>query len=148
MSPIRELHPDFYYYLKYKDQSLVDLYLDLRMFLIDMYPECDELLYHTHALTSVYTVSSKMSDGFCLIPIYTSHLNLGFIKGTLLPDPNKKLEGSGKLMRHIPISKVSDYRNPEVKTLVEQAIELAIQDTSSKSKSNGLTMSKIKIPNA
>jgi hypothetical protein len=133
------------YYLKYKDQSLIDLYLDLRGFILELHPESNELLYHTHALTSLYTVSEKMSDGFCLIPIYTNHLNLGFSKGTILLDAKKLLQGTGKLMRHIPINSVSDYRNSEVIELVKQAITLAIEDSTSKKPSTGLRISKIKI---
>ena len=48
-------------------------------------------------------------------------------------------------MRHIPINSVSDYRNSEVKNLVNQAIELAIEDSTSKKVSEGLSISKIKI---
>ena len=89
MNSTREIHPDFMHYLKYKDQSLIDLYIDLRSFLLELHPKANELLYHTHALTSVYTVSEKMTDGFCLIPIYTNHLNLGFSKGAILSDSKK-----------------------------------------------------------
>lgn len=145
MNKVREIHPDFFYYLKYKNQSLIDLYLDLRSFLLDLHPQANELLYHTHALTSLYSVSEKMSDGFCLIPIYSSHLNLGFSKGTILSDSNNLLQGTGKLMRHIPINSISDYRNSEVENLVNQAIALAIEDSTSKNVSQGLCISKIKI---
>ncbi len=68
MSSNKELHPDFLYFLKYKDQEFIDLYLELRAFMLDIYPEATELLYHTHALTSVYSLSEKLGDGFCMIP--------------------------------------------------------------------------------
>ena len=122
----------------------MNLYTDLREFIMSMYPESNEFLYHTHALTSVYSLSDKLGDAFCMLPIYTNHLNLGFNKGTLLNDPNKLLQGTGKLIRHIPITKQEDYRNPKVTKLVKNAIDFALSDMKTPSKKTGLTISKIK----
>ena len=144
MSSKNELHPDFFKVLKYKDQNLVDLYLELRQFILDIYPESKELLYHTHALTSVYSLSEKLGDGFCMIPIYTNHLNLGFHKGTLLSDPKNLLKGTGKLIRHIPISKTKDFDNSMVKKLIKEALLLAQNDTKGIVKTPFNIISKIK----
>jgi hypothetical protein len=143
MSGNREIHPDFLHFLKFKERNLIQLYKDLREFILEIHPESNELLYHTHALTSVYSISEKLSDAFCMIPIYTNHLNLGFNKGTLINDPGKLLMGTGKLIRHIPIEKPSDYRNTPVKELIKSAVELAINDMDKPSKSFGKTISKI-----
>ncbi len=144
MKPTRILHPDFETFLYLKEQDLIDLFIDLRNYLLELYPEANELVYHTHALTSVLTVSDKLSDGFCMIPIYTKHLNLGFHKGTLLHDPNQLLQGTGKLIRHIPISITADYRNEAVKKLIILAKELALSDIKKPSTLLGTTISKIK----
>lgn len=77
-------------------------------------------------------------------PIYTNHLNLGFNKGTLLKDPDKLLTGTGNLIRHIDIKKQEDYRNPQVKALIKEAIAFAISDMDKPTKSIGLTISKNK----
>ena len=79
-----------------------------------------------------------------MIPIYSKHLNLGFNKGTLLEDPHQLLKGTGKLMRHIPITSVEDFSNDAVKALIKNAIDFAIQDMDKPSKSIGKTISKIK----
>jgi hypothetical protein len=144
MNTVRDLHPDFLFHLKHKEQGLIDLFTDLRAFILELFPNSNELLYHTHALTTLFSVSEKMSDGFCMIPIYTNHLNLGFNKGTLLNDPNKLLEGTGKFIRHIKIAKTEDYRNENVKALLKSAIDFAIDDTSKETKFTGKTISKIK----
>ncbi|NCP60019.1 MAG: DUF1801 domain-containing protein [Flavobacteriales bacterium] len=144
MKQNRNIHPDFLKYLKYKNQELIDLYMSLRDFILDIYPSSNELLYHTHALTSLYSVSEKMSDAFCMIPIYNNHLNIGFNKGTLLDDPNKLLNGTGKLIRHIPITNTSQFRQEEVKDLIEKAIALAIEDSTGNSLIKGTIISKIK----
>ncbi|MFY0630898.1 MAG: DUF1801 domain-containing protein [Flavobacteriaceae bacterium] len=144
MGEIRKIHPDFHYFLKYKNQELIDLFTGLRAYILDLYPKSNELLYHTHALTSLFTLSEKMGDAFCMIPIYTNHLNLGFNKGTLLNDPHQLLEGTGKLIRHIPITSEEDYRNDKVKQLLLSAIEFAQEDSNVTHKKTGQTISKIK----
>jgi len=138
------IHPDFQTLLELKDQNLMDLFKDLRAFILEIYPESNELLYHTHALTSVFCISDKLSDAFCMIPIYTGHLNLGFNKGTLLDDPHRLLVGTGKLIRHIPIEKQSDYRNEEVRKLIIAAVEFAVNDMAVPTKIVGNIISKIK----
>lgn len=144
MSPARPIHPDFRFYLDLKDKKLITLYQDLRTFILDIYPAANELLYHTHALTSVYSISDKLSDAFCMLPIYTHHLNLGFNKGTLLDDPHQLLRGTGNLIRHIPVEGPKDYRNKKVKDLIKTAVDFAIQDMDKPGKAVGLTISKIK----
>jgi hypothetical protein len=100
-------------------------------------------LYHTHALTTVFSLSDKLSDAFCMLPIYTNHLNLGFNKGTVLKDPHQLLTGTGNLIRHIPVDTAADYRNKKVKDLVLSAVEQAIRDMHKPSKITGTTISKI-----
>lgn len=141
----RKIHPDFLHYLKLKDQSLIDLYTSLRHLILSIHPEAHELLYHTHALTSVYSISTKLGDGYCHIPIYSQHLNLGFNKGTLLDDPHELLQGTGKLIRHIPIKTEKDFKNKKVKTMIKSAINFAISDTDKPIIGGGQTISKIKL---
>jgi hypothetical protein len=144
MKNLRPIHPDFQYLLDFKDQEVIELFSDLRQYILELYSDSNELLYHTHALTAVFATSEKLSDAFCMLPIYTNHLNLGFNKGTLLTDPNKLLTGTGKLIRHIDVKKSSDYRNPKVTELIKEAIDFAIKDMDKPTKSIGKTISKIK----
>ncbi|MEM6718762.1 MAG: DUF1801 domain-containing protein [Bacteroidota bacterium] len=144
MQSTRTIHLDFEHFLQLKPKDCIDLFIDLRNFVLELYPEANELLYHTHALTAVFTISEKLSDGFCMIPIYSKHLNLGFHKGTLLNDPHELLQGTGKLIRHIPITTTANYRNKAVTTLLQNAIDLAITDMKKPSKVSGQTFSKIK----
>ena len=139
----RAIHPDFQYYLDLKSDGLIKLFIDLRKFILELYPDCNEMVYQTHATTAVFSISDKLVDAFCLVPIYSNHLNLAFSKGTLLKDPHKLLTGTGKLMRHIPIEKPNDYRNPKVKALLKEAIDLAINDMDNPPKLKGAVISKI-----
>lgn len=144
MTKSRPIHPDFQFLLDFKDREVIDLFRDLRQYIFELYPDSNELLYHTHALTAVFCISDKLSDAFCMLPIYTNHLNLGFNKGTLLKDPDKLLTGTGNLIRHIDMKIKKDYRNPKVKALIKEAIDFAIKDMDKPTKSVGKTISRIK----
>jgi hypothetical protein len=102
------------------------------------------MLYHTHALTTVFSISDKLGDAFCMLPIYTNHVNLGFNKGTLLKDPHQLLTGTGNLIRHIPVENPKDYRNKKVKDLIKSAVQLAIDEMDKPSSVKGKVISKIK----
>lgn len=143
MTKSKPIHPDFLFLLEMKDGELIELFKDLRKYILDIYADSNELLYHTHALTTVFSISDKLSDAFCMINIYSNHLNLGFNKGTLLKDPNKLLEGTGNLIRHIPVKNPSDYRNKNVKALIQAAVNFAIKDMDKPTKLKGMTISKI-----
>ncbi|MFK8164982.1 MAG: DUF1801 domain-containing protein [Lewinella sp.] len=140
----RPIHPDFQQYLDLKSQALISLFSDLREYILELHPDSTELLYHTHALTAAFSVSERLSDAFCMIPIYTNHMNLGFNRGTLLEDPHKLLTGTGKLMRHLAVKTPADYRNTKVKALIQASIDFALADMDKPAKSTGTTISKIK----
>ncbi len=143
MTKQRPIHPDFRFFLDFKSGELITVFCDLREYILKSCPDCNELLYHTHALTAVFSVSDKLKDAFCMLPIYKAHLNLGFNKGTLLQDPYKLLTGTGNLIRHIDIKKASDYKNPKVKALIKEAFEFAKNNMEQPTKSIGKTISKI-----
>ena len=140
----RPIHPDFVRLLDRKEAPLIALFTDLRAFVLELAPESNELLYHTHALTAVFSVTDKLSDAFCMLPIYTNHVNLGFNKGTLLKDPHGLLTGTGTLIRHVPVQTPKDYRNARVRALVTSALRHAVDDLESPSKVSARTISKIK----
>jgi hypothetical protein len=144
MIKARPIHPDFLFLLDFKEKKVIELFKDLRAFILEIYPDSNELLYHTHALTTVFSISDKLSDAFCMLPIYTNHLNLGFNKGTLLNDPHTLLKGTGNLIRHIPVDIAKDYRNKKVNDLIKTAVDFAIKDMDKPTKALGMTISKIK----
>ena len=144
MIETRPIHPDFQMLLNLKSKEVLKLFIDLREYILELTPESNELLYHTHALTTVFSISEKLSDAFCMLPIYTNHLNLGFNKGTLLDDPHGLLTGTGKLIRHIAVKSPKDYRKKKVKDLIRSAIKLAEKQMDKPTKSTGKTISKIK----
>ncbi len=144
MSKVKPIHTDFLFHLEFKNKGLIDLFKDLRELVLEIAPKSNEVLYLTHALTTVFSVSDKLGDAFCMINIYTNHLNLGFNKGTLIKDPHKLLQGTGNLIRHIPIENSTDYRNKKVKDLIKAAFNFALKDQDTSTPITGKTISKIK----
>lgn len=139
----RPLHPDFQRILETYDPAVRELYLSARNLVLSAFPESNELLYHTHALTSVYSLSQKLSHGFVHIPVYTAHVNLGFNLGAFLTDPDKLLAGTGKKIRHIPLRQLSDLDHSGIKALMQQAVQLAADSLSESDLRIGMTISKL-----
>lgn len=48
MTTSKPIHPDFQFLLDFKDQEVIDLFKDLREYILELHPESNELLYHTH----------------------------------------------------------------------------------------------------
>jgi hypothetical protein len=140
---MQDLPAEFLTLLRRKERKVIDLFEDARAFLLELHPTSNELLYHTHALTSVLSVSDRLADAYCMLPIYTKHVNLGFNRGTLLPDPERLLKGTGKWIRHVPIATPADYRNPAVAALVRAAADYARRDQDRPSGCVGQIISKL-----
>lgn len=140
----RLIHPDFQALLDFKSKDVINLFSDARAYILELCPDSNELLYYTHALTSVFSVSDKLADAFCMLPIYTNHMNFGFNKGTLLKDPHGLLTGTGNLIRHLDIERSTDYRNAKVKALILESMHFALTDMDKPTKMIGKTISKIR----
>jgi hypothetical protein len=138
------LHPDFERVLADRPIEVQVLYRDVRRAILDVCPSSNELLYHTHALSSVYSVSRQLKHAFCHIPVYAGHLNLGFNAGSQLDDPAGLLQGSGSLIRHVPITTADDLKNPELITLMDAALAHALELLGKAPSDKNLLISKIK----
>jgi len=55
---------------------------------------------------------------YCYIAPFKSYMNLGFLLGAELPDPDGLLEGTGKMLRHIKIRSIEDVERPGVMRLL------------------------------
>ena len=138
------IHPDFERFLSDKPLPLQFLYRDVRSLVLRIYPDSNELLYHSHALSSVYSVSRQLKHAFCHIAVYGQHLNLGFNSGTALEDPAGLLTGTGALIRHVPVASPEDLENADLVTLIERAVAHAIDTLGRSPTDKGHLISKIK----
>jgi hypothetical protein len=111
-------------YLSAYDPHISDLTLALREVVLQEAPDAIESIVKTYAVSIGFSFTGKpLKDGFCHIVTYPSHVNLGFNRGALLPDPNKVLLGKGKAIRHITIKDQSELGRPFVRRYLQAAIE-------------------------
>ena len=111
-------------YLAPYDPHVADLTLALRDLVLEEAPDAIESLSKGYAVAIGFSFTGKpLKDGFCHIVTYPSHVNLGFNRGALLPDPHGVLEGSGKSIRHITIRSQGELDRPFLRRYLQAAIE-------------------------
>jgi hypothetical protein len=93
----------------------------IRMLVKDMHPGAVETARLGDRAVTWGWGPAKMKEGYVYALPYASHVNLGFYEGASLPDPERRLEGSGKNLRHIKIRTCEDLKPPAIRRLVEAA---------------------------
>ena len=58
---------------------------------------------------------------FGYVNVFTSHVNVGFFQGAVLPDPARLLQGTGKFMRHVKLRPGAAIDSASLRKLVETA---------------------------
>jgi hypothetical protein len=111
-------------YLACYDPQISHLTLALRELVLEEAPAAIESVVKGYAVAIGFSFTGKpLKDGFCHVVAYSSHVNLGFNRGALLPDPNGVLDGTGKLIRHMTVRNQNDLDRPFVRRYVQAAIE-------------------------
>jgi hypothetical protein len=104
------------------EMILRDLMRDRKEDVLKTAGKCSELIYETYCISNAFTFTGKQGQGFIHIATYAGHVNLGFDRGTELDDPEEKLKGTGKLIRHIRLNSIADVRDDSVIQLIAQAV--------------------------
>lgn len=86
-----------------------------------VYPAVVEVPWPKQRVIGYGVGPKKMSEHFCYISVSKNHINLGFMYGAELPDPEGLLEGEGKLLRHVRITQPEQLANPALRKLIEVA---------------------------
>jgi hypothetical protein len=87
-----------------------------------LYP-ADLLIYDNYNAVAIgWSFTGKPGDVPVCLPIGTKRILLGFNKGALLDDPEKRLEGEGKIFRRITFSSLDVLDDPYVRGLIDQAV--------------------------
>ena len=60
----------------------------------------------------------------CVFVLGKEHVTLAFLRGAMLPDPEKLLEGKAKGVRNLKLRSIADVERPGVKKLIEEAVKL------------------------
>jgi hypothetical protein len=58
---------------------------------------------------------------FGYVNAFTSHVNVGFFQGSVLPDPGRLLQGTGKFMRHVKLKPGTAANASALRRLIEAA---------------------------
>lgn len=111
-------------YLAAYDPHVSNVTLALREVVLEEAPDAVESIAKGYALAIGFSFTGKpLKDGFCHIVTYKTHVNLGFNRGALLPDPNGVLAGTGKSIRHITIRNQNELEHAAVRRYLQAAIE-------------------------
>jgi hypothetical protein len=103
------------------------LALATRALVLSECPGATELIYDAYnAVASGYGFTGRPSDCFIHVAVYAHWVNLGFNRGSQIPDPRHILQGKGNWIRHIRIASPADLSKPEVRAFVKAAIERAV----------------------
>jgi hypothetical protein len=117
--------PQLLSFLEAYDRHIAELALALREVILEEAPDASESIYQVYTVAIWFGFSGKMKDMFCYIATNAGHVNLGFPRGTSLPDPNRVLEGEGKTMRHIKFRSLPDVERSFVRRYIQAAMEQA-----------------------
>jgi hypothetical protein len=118
-APPKELLEFLYRY----DRGVQTLALGLRKLIHEEMAPCHEYIFEMRSKVVVLYGSTEqvIADGICSIGVFRRHVTLGFTRGAELKDPGGLLEGSGKLMRHVGLKRLSELDRPEIRALLRRA---------------------------
>lgn len=82
-----------------------------------------ELVYDNYnALVIGFSTSDRGSGAVCSIALYPRRVRLFFADGASLPDPERRLEGSGAQVRSVVLESARTLEEPAVRALIDAAI--------------------------
>jgi len=89
-------------------------------------PTAIELVYDNYnALAIGFGATERASDAILSLAVYARGVNLYFIYGATLPDPEHLLKGSGNQGRFIRLKDASALNTPAVEALLRAAVQQA-----------------------
>jgi hypothetical protein len=93
----------------------------LRALVAAVMPDVVEVPWPKMRMASYGVGAKKKSEHFCYISAQKDDINLGFYYGAELPDPEKLLQGTGKLLRHVKIREPKTVRSRALRQLLKAA---------------------------
>ena len=89
-------------------------------------PGAVEMVYDNYnALVIGFGPSERASEAILSIAVYPRWINLFFLHGKSLRDPEKLLKGSGNQVRSLVLESAGTLDDPRVRDLIEEAVERA-----------------------
>jgi hypothetical protein len=89
-------------------------------------PGAVELVYDNYnGLAVGFGPTERASDLLFSITLYPRWVSLFFVHGKGLPDPEKRLRGSGARIRHVVLDDADTLDDPAVRALIAHAVDRA-----------------------
>lgn len=86
-------------------------------------PAAQVLVYDNYnALAVGFGPSERPAEIVFSIAMYPRWVSLFFAKGAALPDPHRRLKGSGVVVRHVVLTDLAVLDDPQIRELMRQAL--------------------------
>ncbi len=119
--PTKESKADFVKLLTRYSPDIRATSEKLRVLVLKIFPDAIEKTYWGWSNTW-YGFSDKSNDMVFTINPIKSYVQLYFVRGTELSDPDGLLEGTGKKLRHVNIRSAQEMKNPALIRLMKRAV--------------------------
>src|SRR5262245_53238441 len=87
-----------------RDTAVIERYLGLRSLPLNVAPAARETVDDAgYTVSDIFSFTDRWQDSFCMVSCHARHVNLVFTWGARLPDPERRLQGKGKQMRHLQV---------------------------------------------
>lgn len=89
----------------------------------ELLPAAQLLVYDNYnALAIGFGPSERSTEIVFSIAFYPRWVSLFFARGADLPDPHKRLKGSGSVVRHVVLTDLALLDDPQIRELMQQAL--------------------------
>src|SRR5574341_422964 len=119
--PTKESKADFAKLLSRYNPEIRALATKMRALVLKVFPDALEKTYWGWSNTW-YGTSDKSQDMVFSINPLKSYVQLYFVRGTELSDPDRLLEGIGKKLRHVNIMNAAELKRPALLRLMKRAV--------------------------
>ena len=136
-------------FLAFYPANVQSLFLWLREFVWNAFPESNELIYDNYnALAVGWSVTDKLGHTFCSIAAFSEFVHFGFYWGSQIADPEKKLLGKGKQYRYIVIRDKNEFPKTYIRQLLKEAYANSLAKVKeTDERPHSLTVVKCSLPN-
>ena len=104
-------------YLEASAPTVAETARTLRLVVMEAFPNGIETFDRADGLLAIGTGRSMRDFSFAIIP-HTAYVNLQLADGATLPNPDGRIEGTGKRVRHIKVRSVEDAGAPWVRAAI------------------------------
>jgi len=89
-------------------------------------PNAIEMVYDNYnALVFGFSPNERPSDAILSLALFPDHGALCFLQGAKLPDPHKRLRGSGTTVRNVRVDNAGVLDDPQIAALMNEALKRA-----------------------